>query len=164
MIVVADTSPLNYLILLGHADLLRDIYGHVLVPSAVLVEMQHAEAPPAVRTWATAPPAWLDRRQVENLDTTLSLALGPGEREAISLALEVHADVLLIDERAGRTEAEARHLEVAGTLAVLLEASIRGHLNLPEKIAHLRRHGFRLSSGVERAMLDRYERLKPRNL
>jgi predicted nucleic acid-binding protein len=46
MIVVADTSPLNYLIRLGRPEVLQAIFGRVLVPRAVLVEMQHPEAPP----------------------------------------------------------------------------------------------------------------------
>src|SRR5207302_9048887 len=129
MIVVADTSPLNYLIRLGRPDVLREIYGRVLVPRAVLTELLHAEAPPEVRAWASAPPAWLEAMDVRQLDTGLPAELGPGEREAITLALEVRADVLLIDERTGRREAEARHIEVAGTLAVLLQASQRGYFD-----------------------------------
>jgi predicted nucleic acid-binding protein len=65
---------------------------------------------------------------VQQIDGSLAVELGAGEREAISLALEMDGDVLLIDERAGRQEAEARHIEVAGTLAVLLQASLRGYL------------------------------------
>ena len=160
MIVVADTSPLNYLVLLGQADLLHAVYGRVVVPLAVLIEMQHPEAPPVVRNWAGAPPPWLDRRRPAEVAPTLNPALGAGEREAISLALELQADILLIDERAGRMEAEARDIQVAGTLAVLLLGAIRGHINFPEAIAELRRHGFRLSHKVELAMLERYERLK----
>jgi predicted nucleic acid-binding protein len=101
MIVVADTSPLNYLIRLGHPNVLHKIYGRVLVPHAVLIEMQHPEAPTEVRAWASAPPPWLEERQVEQIDESLAAELGAGEREAITLALEVRADVLLIDERAG---------------------------------------------------------------
>ena len=55
MIVVADASPLNYLIRLGRPDVLRDIYGRVLVPRAVLIEMQHREAPPEVCLGIRAP-------------------------------------------------------------------------------------------------------------
>jgi predicted nucleic acid-binding protein len=91
------------------------------------------------------------------LDASLAEEAGAGEREAISLALEVQADVLLIDERAGRREAEARHIEVAGMLAVLLQASLRGYFDLPEAMKQLRRRGFRVSRPIEALMLARYE-------
>ncbi len=97
---------------------------------------------------------------VQQLDETLAAELGAGEREAISLALELHADVLLIDERAGRREAEARHIAVAGTLAVLLQSSLRGYFDLPEAIKQLRQFGFRASRPVEELMLARYEQAK----
>lgn len=162
MIVVADTSPLNYFILLGHPEVLREIYGRVLVPGAVLIEMQHPEAPPEVRAWASAAPAWLEERKVQEIDGSLAAELGAGEREAISLAIEVKADVLLIDERVGRQEAETRRIEVAGTLAVLLQASIRGYFDFPEALQQLRRYGFRASRAVEATMLARYTHAKER--
>ena len=160
MIVVADTSPLNYLIRLGHPDVLNKIYGEVLVPHAVLMEMQHEDAPTEVRAWASAPPPWLEERQVEQVDESLPVELGAGEREAITLALEVRADVLLIDERAGRKEAEERQIKVAGTLAVLLQASLRGYFELPEAMNRLRQYGFRASRPIEALMLARYEQSK----
>ncbi len=160
MIVVADTSPLNYLIRLGHADVLPELYGRVLVPQAVLDEMLHPEAPSDVRGWASAPPAWFEKRDVQQIDVTLIAELGAGERQAISLALEVAADVLLIDERAGRQAAEARHIEVAGTLAVLLQASLRGYFDFPQALNQLRQYGFRASKAVEAIMLARYEKAK----
>jgi predicted nucleic acid-binding protein len=163
MIVVADTSPLNYPISLGHPDILQEIYGRVLVPHAVLIEMQHPEAPSEVRAWASAPPAWLEERDAQQIDGSLAAELGAGEREAISLALEVDADVLLIDGRAGRQEAEARHIEVAGTLAVLLQASLRGFFDFPDAIKQLRQYGFRASRPVEALMLSRYEQAQKRN-
>jgi predicted nucleic acid-binding protein len=162
MIVVADTSPLNYFVLLGQPEVLLEIYGRVLVPGAVLVEMQHPEAPPEVRAWASAAPAWLEERKVQEIDGSLAAELGAGEREAISLAIEVKADVLLIDERAGRREAETRGIEVAGTLAVLLQASIRGYFDFPEALQQLRRYGFRASRAVEATMLARYTQAKER--
>ncbi len=146
MIVVADTSPLNYLARLGRPDVLREIYGRVLAPLAVLIEMQHPEAPSEVRAWASAPPAWFEILQVRQLDVSLPTELGAGEREAISLALELRADVLLIDERVARRQAEAREIKIAGTLAVLLQASIRGYFDLPEAMKQLRAYGFRVSA------------------
>jgi len=160
VIVVADTTPLNYLIRLGYPEVLRELYGRVLVPPAVLTEMQHPEAPPEVSAWAGAPPAWLEKMPVTRLDTTLPEELGMGERQAISLALELHADVLLIDESAGRRQAEDRQLLVTGTLTVLLQASLRGHCEFPEAVRQLRRYGFWVSASTEALMLDRYESAK----
>lgn len=98
--------------------------------------------------------------QVRQLDASLAVELGNGEREAISLALEIHADILLIDELAGRRAAEARDIEVAGTLAVVLQASLRGYFDLPRTITQLRQHGFRASRAVEELMMARYEQMK----
>jgi predicted nucleic acid-binding protein len=140
--------------------LLRDIYGRVLVPDAVLIEMQHSDAPVAVSAWASAPPPWIEQLRAKRIDPTLGKELGAGEREAISLAMEVRADILLIDERAGRQEAEDRHIEVAGTLAVLLQASLRGRFEFPVALKTLRQLGFRVSSNVEAVMLARYRKAK----
>ena len=62
MIVVADSGPLHYLILLEHVDLLRRFYGQVLVPEPVASELSAAEAPSVVREWIMKPPAWVDVR------------------------------------------------------------------------------------------------------
>lgn len=160
MIVVADTTPLNYLIRLDLSNILREVYGRVLVPSAVLVEMQHPEAPDEVRAWATTPPNWIEQAQVRHLDETLAADLGPGERAAISLAMEVDADILLMDEFAGRQAAQARQIHVAGTLAVLLKASLLGHCEFPQVMQSLRGLGFRVSRQVEAHMLARYTQAK----
>jgi predicted nucleic acid-binding protein len=100
---------------------------------------------------------------VQQIDSSLAAELGAGEREAIGLALEVAADVLLIDERAGRHEAEVRHIEVAGTLAVLLQASVRGYFDFPKTMKQLRQYGFRASRPVEARMLARNEQAKRGN-
>ncbi len=153
MIVVADTSPLSYLIRLGYIDLLALFYKRVVIPQAVSSELRHSEAPPEVRAWAKDPPVWVDVQQVQQLDPTLPLELGSGEREAISLARNVHADLLLVDERAGREAAEARGIPIAGTLAVLLEASRRGQLNFQDALEGLRLLNFRISPVLRRHIL-----------
>ena len=120
MIVVADSGPLHYLILLEHIDLLRRFYGHVLVPEPVANELSAAGAPAIVWEWITNRPAWVDVRRVPpEAVSTITDDLDLGERAAIALAETVHADLLLIDEAAGRAEAKRRHLRVTGTLGVL---------------------------------------------
>lgn len=95
MVVVADTSPINYLVLIGLIDLLRQLYIRILIPSAVLAELKHPRAPKAVRHWANNVPPWLE---VLNPKTSIVLAqLDAGESEAIALATELHAEVVLIE-------------------------------------------------------------------
>jgi len=62
MIVVADSGPLHYLILLEQVDLLRRFYGQVLVPQAVASELSTSGAPGVVREWITGPPSWVEVR------------------------------------------------------------------------------------------------------
>ncbi|MGH9344986.1 MAG: DUF3368 domain-containing protein [Terriglobia bacterium] len=158
MIVVADTSPLNYLVRAGYAWILPELFGRVLVPNAVMTEMLHPQAPPEVRKFASAPPDWLEPVEVLQMAAGLSVSLGVGEAEAISLALEVHADALLIDDLAGRREAQSRAIPARGTLAVLLQASLRGYLELPPAIEQLSRLGFRVSRELQQSLIDAYER------
>ena len=103
MIVVADTSPLNYLIRLGHPDVLQKIYGRVLVPRAVLIEMQHPEAPSEVRAWASAPPVWIEERQVQQIDGSLAAELGArkftnNSMADFALGMQSFLDRLVVDE------------------------------------------------------------------
>jgi|SRR5205807_2565541 len=126
MIVVADTSPLNYLIQIQCDTLLPELYGRIFVPSAVMQELGHPRAPDAVKTWLFRIPDWIEVHVLHlPPDTTLAY-LDPGEREALQLAQEQHADLLLIDERKGRIEARRRGLTTTGTLGVLLAAGERG--------------------------------------
>lgn len=133
MIVVADTSPLNYLIQIDADGLLHSLYERVLVPPAVMQELDHASSPASVRHWLLSMPSWIDiRRTNEPPDSTLS-SLDPGEREAIQLAQEAGSDLLLIDERKGRLEAQRRNLSTTGTLGVLASAGELGLVD-PETV------------------------------
>ena len=87
MIVVADSGPLHYLILLEHIELLQRFYGQVLVPEPVAGELSAAGASAIVREWITKPPTWVDVRPVPP-DAVSMIAddLDLGERAAIALA------------------------------------------------------------------------------
>src|SRR5215470_10688231 len=126
MLVVADTSPINYLVLLEHTEVLPLLYTRVLLPPAVVTELQDLEAPAEVRAWVADLPAWCEVRHPASLGERETLAhLGAGEREAILLAQEVRADFLRIDEEDGRQAARSRALTVTGTLGVLERAAER---------------------------------------
>jgi predicted nucleic acid-binding protein len=102
MVVVADSGPLHYLILLillKHTELLRRFYGQVLVPEPVASELSAAGAPAVVREWITIPPTWIDVPPVPpDAVSMITGDLDLGKRAAIALAETVRADLLLIDE------------------------------------------------------------------
>ena len=60
MVVVADTSPVNYLVLIGQIEILPRLYARIAIPSAVLGELRHPVAPEPVRDWSAHPPGWLE--------------------------------------------------------------------------------------------------------
>jgi predicted nucleic acid-binding protein len=146
MVVVADTSQINYLVLIGQIEILPRLYMRILIPPAVLEELKHTVAPAPVRNWATHVPGWLEVRAPKGSVSVAQLDLG--ESEAIALAAEMHAEVLLIDEQAGRKEAARRGLKVAGTLSVLDEADQAGLLDFDAAVARLSETSFRASQAV----------------
>lgn len=64
MIVISDTAPLNYLVLIGCQDILHDLFGRVIIPQKVFAELQRIETPAKVRSWVDNRPAWLEIRSV----------------------------------------------------------------------------------------------------
>lgn len=143
MIVVADSSPLIYLSRAGVLDVLADVFGEVFLPATVWAEVVDARPDaPGVGALRAAPWLLVDLRALPDVD----LGLDPGETAAILLAEALHADFLLIDERAGRIVAERRGLSVRGTLGVLVRAKEAGALPaLGPVLDALVKDGFRLS-------------------
>jgi predicted nucleic acid-binding protein len=159
MIVVSDTTPLRHLIAIGEAELLSKLYGTVIVPGAVWTELQAEATPLVVKTWLADPPDWLQvRSSTVSVPSDPALdALDAGEREAIQLASELQADLLLMDDREGRSFAIRRQLPVTGTLGVLERADVVGILgNLPSTLARLEASGFYLSVRLRDSVLARY--------
>jgi predicted nucleic acid-binding protein len=148
MIVIADTGPVNYLILIGEVEVLRGLYPRVVIPPSVCEELCHSSAPEPVRTWIAHPPAWL-----QILSPTLSpdadlARLDAGERDAILLAEELGADQIIIDEMRGRREAERRHIPFTGTLGVLAAGAEEGLLDLRSAVDRLRKTSFHISAEI----------------
>src|SRR5215510_5646017 len=127
MLVIADTSPLHYLVLIEHTAVLPSLFGRVVVPPVVAAELQRPRTPAPVRAWMASPPAWLEMRPPRQPLVTTTLRLGAGEREALSLAQELHADLVLLDDLEAREEAAQYALAVMGTLRVLELASEHGY-------------------------------------
>lgn len=83
--------------------------------------------------------------------------LGSGERETISVALELYADVVLMDDQPGRLAAESLGITISGTLAVLLQASGLGLIDFRAAVGELKILGFRMSAKLESAIMMAYE-------
>src|SRR4051812_48972799 len=98
MIVVSDSSPLNYLIRIQAHQLLEPLFGRVFVPPAVIAELDHANTPEIVKSLIKNRPGWLRVQAPSIIDD--SLQLDAGEIQALALAEELHAGILLIDDRA----------------------------------------------------------------
>lgn len=151
MIVVADTSVLNYLIRMRQVELLPALYGRIVIAHAVRDEMLASKAPIEVRAWAQSFVNWIDVESAMLAESALPRRLGPGERETIQVALKLSAAEVLMDDRPGRLAAESVGLHVSGTLAVLLQAARAGLLDFESAIGELEKLGFRMSDELKAA-------------
>lgn len=150
-LVVADTGPLHYLVLIGEIGILPALAGEVVVPHEVRDELDRPRTPPAVRAWIAMPPSWLRVRPAPQAAMDPLLArLDAGERAALTLAAFVGADTVLMDDRAGVAAAQARRLNAIGTLGLLQRAARRGLLDLPAALDRLVGTNFH----VRRELLD----------
>jgi len=154
-LVVADTGPLNYLLLIEAIDILPKLFETILVPAAVHDELAHADAPAAIRAWLAQVPAWLEVRPNpdSNANNSAGTALDEGERAAIALAVAIGADLILMDDRAGVAAAYRQGLAVTGTLGVLDLAAKRGLVDLAAAFERLKSTNFRYRPQIMDALL-----------
>src|SRR5437879_13451152 len=155
MIVIADTSPLHYLILLERAEVLQHLYGRVIIPESVVRELPAQKRHAVVRQWITSPPEWLQIRQIAVPPDPALAELDLGEREAIALAETLRADALIIDEKMGRREAERRKLRVIGTVRVLDDAAEAGLVDMRTVLPRLQAFGFYFAGKLLIFLFDR---------
>lgn len=145
MLVVCDTSPISALITVGRVGLLEELFGEVVIPPAVFGELSAFHD--AIPLWAKVVDV-RDKTKVERF----SGVLDRGESEALVLAVELGADFLLMDEKAGREVATLEGLQVVGLLGVALRAKHAGILGCPMKqlLAELESMaGFRMSHDLK---------------
>ncbi|WP_287130919.1 DUF3368 domain-containing protein [Candidatus Cyanaurora vandensis] len=128
MIIVSDTSAITNLASIQYLQLLPQLYGQVIIPAAVyreLTEVNHLVS----GTLEIQSASWLEVKHISDIRIVecleLEARLDPGESEAIALALELKADLLLIDERRGRAEADRLGLRITGLLGILVEAKLK---------------------------------------
>jgi hypothetical protein len=131
MRVVSNTSPVSNLAIIGRLDVLRGQFGVLNIPEAVWIELSRLEH--AAGKWAiekARADGWLTVSRLSDraLASVLTASLDLGESEAISLVVESGAELLLMDESAGRATARSLGIEITGTLGVLLKEKQAGRI------------------------------------
>lgn len=156
MIIISDTSPICYLVLIDCIEVLPILYENVMIPQAVYEELQAEETPKSVKEWIENYPDWLVIRNITNASDSALDKLDKGEREAIILAEEIKANLLILDDRSARTLATKRGLKIIGLLGILLDAAKNNLIDLPTKVNQLQETSFFVSPKLLQSILSQY--------
>lgn len=144
---------------IDHLQLLPQLHNRVSIPKAVFYELAHIE-PPVPGTLEVQTASWLEVKEVVNREAVKrfqnEVKLDLGESEAIALALELDADLLLIDERRGRAEANRLGIKITGLLGILVEAKRKNLIDAVKPLidALIASSEFRVSSALYNQILD----------
>jgi len=128
-LVVSDTTAIIHLARIGRLELLKKMYELIYIPHAVYNEIIRESHRPGASDVKNA--TWIKKVRVKNSNAVISmkrLPLDPGEAEAIVLAIELDACMLIIDEKKGRKAARTQSVPVKGLLGILLDAKTRGFI------------------------------------
>jgi predicted nucleic acid-binding protein len=158
-VVVSDTTPLHYLILVGRETILEKLYGKVCIPPAVLMELSHASAPIQISNWATNLPTWVTVATPASIPGRFD-GLDFGERQALALAREMHADLVLLDDKVARRVARRELMNVKGTLGIVADAAKANLLDFVETVRQLQHTSMHLDQEVVDEIIREYGRLK----
>lgn len=156
MLVISDASPINVLVRIDLVEVLQKLFGKVIIPPAVASELSHPNTPPKVLKWIQSRPAWLEI--CSPLAIVQGLSLDAGESEAISLAQELGADFLLVDDLKARRAARRMGIPITGTLGILERAARQDLINLVQAIDRIRQTDFAVSDELVELILSRYRR------
>lgn len=143
-IIIADTSCLILLHKIGEFDLLRKLFGEILVTSTIRIE------------YGQELPAWIVVRDPKNQTSQdiIAASVDKGEASAIALALEENEPLLILDDKKARRLASSLNLKHTGTLAVLIDAKLSGHLaSIKPVIGKVRGTNFYISDVLEQKIL-----------
>jgi predicted nucleic acid-binding protein len=159
VIVISDTSAITNLAAIDHLKLLSLLYDQVIIPEAVYRELVDID-PPVSGSTEVQTASWLEVKPIANREVVERLQrevrLDPGESEAIALALELGADLLLIDERRGRAEADRLGIKITGLMGILVEAKRKNLIVAVKPLidALIATSEFRVSSALYNQILD----------
>ncbi|MBB4080800.1 hypothetical protein GGR28_003435 [Lewinella aquimaris] len=147
MIVVSDTSTITNLYQVHRLDLLKSLYGTIIIPPGVRRELYRIQG----QEEAIEKLEWIKTEypKNQNLIAELLNELDLGESEAIALAVELQAEYLIIDEYKGRAIAERKGVKIVGLLGVLIASKVNGHIEaIKPLVEKIQSNGFRLNSSL----------------
>lgn len=156
MIIVSNTSPINYLVLIDHINLLPELFQQIIIPQDVYSELSDASAPAPVQAWIATPPNWLTVQSVSQPSDAIADLLDPGEREAVLLTQELKANLILLDDMKARRTATERGLVITGTLGILDQAATMKLVDLAAAVQSLQNTSFWASDSLFQKLLDKH--------
>ena len=154
MSVVSNTTPLNYLILIGRVAILRDLHDLIVIPGAVYEELTSPNTPKLVRDWILDKPDWLRVQETAPITDGKLDEIQIGERQAIVLAQQIRSEFIILDDRRARRLAHDRGLNVIGTLGILTTAAEKGLITLRGALDDLRTTNLRVSASLLDSLAD----------
>lgn len=155
MIVISDASAIIALATINHLRILKELYTEIIIPQAVFEEIAVAGIDrPGSREIGDAD--WIRAQSVSNFEPVKHLNLGDGETEAIALALELGADLLLLDEIKARREAKRLGVRFVGLLGILVEAKARNKIEEVKPVLDALQNeaGFRIGQTLYNHVLE----------
>jgi predicted nucleic acid-binding protein len=133
MKVVSNTSPLIAFSKINRFDILKELFGKIVIPETVYEEFSANCTDEEKQRFIIAREIFIDKVRVDEI-YHFSRKLGRGEQEALILAIQLHADLLLMDDRKGYNEAKEQNINVASTRAILKIAEERDIISSYEEV------------------------------
>lgn len=156
MLVVSNTSPISYLVVIEQIELLPRLFGGIFIPETVRDELTSPKAPLVVQQWIALPPTWLTIQSTSTQPDSDLLKLDEGECAAILLAENLKADLILLDDLAARRLAASRRLALTGVLGILDRAASENLIDFAVAIERLQQTNFRTSTAIVQELMQKY--------
>ena len=126
--VVLNTTPIISLLKLNRLELLQQLYSEIYIPVAVYHEIEAGKAKGYYKDISKI--NWINIVEIQDKQAVkYFLDLDSGEAEAIVLATELNADLIILDEKIGRFHAKHAELKVTGTIGILIKAKANGFID-----------------------------------
>jgi predicted nucleic acid-binding protein len=154
MIVISDTSPFCYLILIDCINILPQLYDKIIIPEVVYQELINQDSPQKVKEYLKNKPNWLlIKNHQKKADLELE-KLDQGEKSAIILAEETKADLIILDEKLARKIAKNRNLKIIGLLGILYDGCLAGLIEV-DKFKELEKTNFFVSPKLLESVIEK---------